>query len=101
LDAFEEAICEIPNGKPTTLKYFQVADRYVPLRIYYDTNPLKKMKNEFIKYFRHQDRVSVIYMNRTWHCMQMWTRDDNLGVWHARDCNPNMEGIKIPIQFPI
>jgi len=42
-----------------------------------------------VRYFcmndRHSERLAVIRIDRCWHAMQMWTRDDVTGIWNCVD----------------
>lgn len=45
-----------------------------------------------VRYFcmndRHSERLAVIRVDRCWHPMQMWTRDDVTGVWNCTTSPP-------------
>eukprot|EP01119_Soliformovum_irregulare_P022158 TRINITY_DN7524_c0_g2_i5.p1 TRINITY_DN7524_c0_g2~~TRINITY_DN7524_c0_g2_i5.p1 ORF type:complete len:699 (+),score=201.00 TRINITY_DN7524_c0_g2_i5:25-2121(+) len=60
---FENEISKFAHGQRVPVKHFSVVDR-------------------------HQERVAVLYIDRSWHPMQRWVRDDEAGLWH---CHPSPE----------
>ncbi|PRP82453.1 pro-apoptotic serine protease [Planoprotostelium fungivorum] len=76
LESFAKAICSYSNDSRVPIQYFTVSDR-------------------------HQSRLSVIYIDRCWHGMQMWTKDDALGLWTASDCLPAPEPAFVPKPTPV
>eukprot|EP01117_Protostelium_nocturnum_P007589 TRINITY_DN2719_c0_g1_i1.p1 TRINITY_DN2719_c0_g1~~TRINITY_DN2719_c0_g1_i1.p1 ORF type:complete len:1013 (+),score=348.65 TRINITY_DN2719_c0_g1_i1:181-3219(+) len=76
LEAFIKVICSYPNDSRVPVQYFTVADR-------------------------HQSRLSVIYIDRQWHSMQLWTKNDALGLWNAEDCPPPPSPAFVPKATPV
>jgi hypothetical protein len=56
LETFERVVSSLPNGTRIPLHFFHVSDR-------------------------NQDKVSVVRIARGWHNMQVWKRNDSVGVW--------------------
>jgi len=56
IEALEKALAQYPDRSRIPIRYFCVNDR-------------------------HSERLSVIRIDRTWHHMGMWKRDDVLGKW--------------------
>ncbi|KAG2529746.1 hypothetical protein JM16_001970 [Phytophthora kernoviae] len=59
LDDFARVMATLPNGFRTVLRYFMIRDR-------------------------HRIRTAFIMMDRLWFPMQMCTRNDGDGLWHAK-----------------
>jgi len=59
LESFERVIAALPSGTRIPVHFFHVTDR-------------------------NQDKVAVIRVDRGWHNMEMWTRNDTLGIWNCR-----------------
>jgi len=56
IEALEKALVQYPDRARAPIRYFCVNDR-------------------------HSERLSVIRLDRTWHSMGMWKRDDVVGKW--------------------
>jgi len=56
IDTIERVLATYSDGSRVPIRYFETNDR-------------------------HSERLSVIRMDRTWHPMMMWSRDDQLGRW--------------------
>jgi len=60
IESIEKVLSTFPDGSRVPVRFFETNDR-------------------------HSERLSVIRMDRTWHPMQMWKRDDSVGKWHFTD----------------
>jgi len=56
LESLEKVFASYPDGARVPVRYYEPTDR-------------------------HSERLSVIRMDRTWHPMMMWHRDDAMGKW--------------------
>jgi S1-C subfamily serine protease len=60
IQALEKVMSQLPDRSRIPVRYFCMNDR-------------------------HSERLAVIRVDRCWHAMQMWTRDDVTGIWNCVD----------------
>jgi len=60
IDSLEKVMSQVPDRSRVPVRYYCMNDR-------------------------HSERLAVIRIDRCWHPMQMWTRDDVTGIWNCVD----------------
>jgi len=63
VEIFEKILSQFPDRSRVPFRYFSVTDR-------------------------HSERLTVVRVDRCWHPMVMWKKDDIEGKWTSRECAP-------------
>jgi len=63
VEIFEKILSQFPDRSRVPFRYFSVTDR-------------------------HSERLTVVRVDRCWHPMLMWKKDDIEGRWTSRECAP-------------